>query len=70
MAAFAIGIVVLAFLSSAGRNSSVTQKPFATQPASQPTSIPTQVIFNVGDTAANTLWSVTVNSGQRSDNWP
>jgi Domain of unknown function (DUF4352) len=39
-----------------------TQQQFATQPASQPTSVPTQTIFNVGDTAANTLWSVTVNS--------
>ena len=62
MAAFAIGIVILAILVSAGRQNSTAQQQFATQPASQPTSVPTQVIFNVGDTATNTLWSVTVNS--------
>ncbi len=62
MAAFAIGIVVLAILVSAGRQNATTQQQFATQPASQPTSAPTQTIFKVGDTATNTLWSVTVNS--------
>ena len=62
MAAFAIGIVVLAVLVSAGRQNATTQQQFATQPASQPTSVPTQIIFKVGDTATNTLWSVTVNS--------
>jgi hypothetical protein len=62
MAAFAIGIVVLAFLISAGRQSSTTQQQFATQPTSQPTIAPTQTIFKAGDTASNTRWSVTVNS--------
>jgi len=62
MAAFAIGIVVLAVLVSAGHQNSTTQQQFATQPASQPTSVPTQTIFKVGDTATNTIWSVTVNS--------
>lgn len=62
MAAFAIGIVVLAFLISAGRQSSTAQQQFATQPANQPTIAPTQSIFKVGDTASNTIWSVTVNS--------
>src|SRR5438874_13690681 len=62
MAAFAIGLVVLAFLISAGRQSSTAQQQFATQPVSQPTTVPTQTIFKVGDTATNTLWSVTVNS--------
>jgi hypothetical protein len=62
MAAFAIGLVVLAIIVSAGRQNTATQQQFATQPASQPTSVPTQTIFKVGDTATNTLWSVTVNS--------
>src|SRR6266700_3635701 len=62
MAAFAIGIVVLAFLIAAGRQSSTAQQQFATQPASQPTIAPTQTIFKVGETASNTIWSVTVNS--------
>jgi hypothetical protein len=62
MAAFAIGIVVLAILASAGRQNSTAQQQFATQPASQTTSVPTQTIFKVGDTATNTLWSVTLNS--------
>jgi len=62
MAAFAIGMVVLAVLVSASHQNTVTQKQFATQPTSQPTSVPTQVIFYVGETATNTLWSVTVNS--------
>jgi hypothetical protein len=61
MAAIAIGIVVLAVLVSAGRQNSTAQQQFATQPASQPTSVPTQTIFKVGDTATNTLWSVTLN---------
>jgi hypothetical protein len=58
MSAFAIGIVILAILASAGRQNSTVQQQFATQPASQPTSVPTQTIFNIGDTATNTLWSV------------
>src|SRR5205823_4198184 len=62
MAAFVIGIVVLAILLSAGRSSSTTQQQFVTQPASKPTSVPTQTLFKVGNTATNTLWSVTVNS--------
>ena len=62
MAAFAISIVVLAILVSAGRQNSTAQQQFGTQPASQPTSAPTQTIFNVGDTATNTLWNVTLNS--------
>ena len=62
MAAFAIGIVVLAFLISTGHQSSTAQQQFATQPLSQPTVAPTQTIFKVGDTASNTFWSVTVNS--------
>jgi hypothetical protein len=62
LAAFAIGIVVLAVLVSAGRQSSITQQQFATQPASQPTIAPTQTIFKIGDTASNTNWNVTLNS--------
>jgi len=66
MAAFAIGIVVLAFLISAGRQSSTAQQQFATQPASQPTSVPTQTIFKVGETGSNTVWSMTLNSVKTS----
>jgi hypothetical protein len=62
MAAFVIGLVVLAVLVSAGNHNSTAQQQFATQPASHPTSVSTQTIFKVGDTATNTLWSVTVNS--------
>ncbi len=62
MATFAIGIVVLAILVSAGRQNSTAQQQFATQPASQPTSVPTQTIFKIGDTATKMLWSVTLNS--------
>lgn len=62
MAAFAIGIVFLAVLVSASHQNTTTQQQFATQPTSQPTSVATQTIFKVGDTATNTLWSVTVNS--------
>src|SRR6266702_5659054 len=66
MAAFAIGIVVLAFLISAGRQSTTTQQQFATQPASQPTIAPTQTIFNVGETDSNIVWSMTLNSVKTS----
>ena len=62
MAAFTIGIVVLAFLISAGRQSSTAQQQFATQPASQPTIAPTQTIFKVGETDSNTVWSMRLNS--------
>lgn len=62
MAAFAIGIVFLAVLVSASHQNTTTQQQFATQPTSQPTSVATQPIFKVGDTATNTLCSVTVNS--------
>ena len=62
MAAFAIGIVVLAVLVSAGRQNSTAQQQFGTQSANQPTSVPTQTIFKIGETATNTLWSVTMNS--------
>ena len=70
MAAFAIGIVFLAVLVSASHQSAATQQQFATQPAIQPTSIPTQTIFKVGDTATNTLWSVTVNSVKVANSAP
>jgi hypothetical protein len=62
MVAIAIGIVALAILVSAGRQNTTAQQQFATLPASQPTSVPTQTIFKIGDTASNTLWSVTLNS--------
>src|SRR6266568_5825660 len=66
MAAFAIGIVVLAFLISAGRQSSTAQQQFATQPASQPTIAPTQTVFKVGETDSNIVWSMTLNSVKTS----
>lgn len=62
MAAFAIGIVVLAIMVSSGRQSSTTQQQFGTQPANQPTTAPQATTFKIGETASNTLWSVTVNS--------
>jgi len=66
MAAFAIGLVVLAFLISAGRQNSTAQQQFATQPVSQPTTVPTQTIFKVGETGSNTVWSMTLNSVKTS----
>ncbi len=66
MAAFAIGIVVLAFLISAGHQNSTAQQQYTTQPASQLTSVPTQTIFKVGETGSNTVWSVTLNSVKTS----
>ncbi len=62
MAAFAIGVVVLAILVSAGRQSSTTQQQFGTHSANQPTTTPQATTFKIGETASNTLWSVTVNS--------
>jgi Domain of unknown function (DUF4352) len=64
MAAFVIGIVVLAILVSAGRQNSTAQQQFATQPASKPTVAPTQTMFKIGDTASNTLWNVTLNGAK------
>ncbi len=66
MAAFAIGLVVLAFLVSAGRQNSTVQQQFATQPASQPPNVPTQTIFKVGETGSNDVWSMTLNSVKTS----
>ncbi len=66
MAAFTIGVVVLAFLIWTGRQSSTAQQQFATQPASQPTIAPTQTVFKVGETDSNIVWSMTLNSVKTS----
>ena len=66
MAAFAIGIVVLAILVSVIRQNSTAQQQYATQPANQPTSEPTQTIFKIGETDSNSVWSMTLNSVKTS----
>ena len=66
MAAFAIGIVVLAILVSAIRQNSTAQQQYATHPANQPTSAPTQTIFKIGETDSNGVWSMRLNSVKTS----
>ena len=63
MTAFAIVVVVIAVLASAGSHNS-TFSAQQTTAVNQSTVVPQATTFSIGETATNGTWSVTVNSVQ------